>query len=439
MNIHEVAVAVEKAILVGVVLPKDRRWEVDEYLSELQQLAATAGVEVVDQLVQDRQRLDPATFIGSGKVEELQQMVNGYQAKAVIFDEDLTPAQIRNLEKAIKAKIIDRSTLILDIFAKHARTRTAKTQVELAQLQHLLPRLTRQWTHLSRQVGGIGTKGPGETQLETDRRLIRTRIETLRRELAKIDRQRQTRRKGRQESFRASLIGYTNVGKSTIMNLFSGADVLVEDQLFATLDPTVRQVPLDSTHTILLSDTVGFIRKLPHQLVESFKSTLDEAVEADLLLHVVDVSHPAFHDQVQVVNEVLEEIGAAQKPVLMVFNKIDRLKEKTMLPALQQQYPQAVFISATRQIRTEKLKQELVRFMEKNFVKTTVKIPLRHAGLVNQIYAMAVVLQQKYTDNEVILTFKSTAVNRDKIRYLVDSAGAGNGKALPFREEEGKD
>lgn len=427
MNIHEVAVEVEKAILVGVVLPKDRRWEVDEYLSELQQLAATAGVEVVDQLVQDRQRLDPATFIGSGKVEELQQMVNAYQAKAVIFDEDLTPAQIRNLEKAIKAKIIDRSTLILDIFAKHARTRTAKTQVELAQLQHLLPRLTRQWTHLSRQVGGIGTKGPGETQLETDRRLIRTRIETLRRELARIDLQRQTRRKGRQESFRASLIGYTNVGKSTIMNLFSGAEVLVEDQLFATLDPTVRQVPLDSTHTILLSDTVGFIRKLPHQLVESFKSTLDEAVEADLLLHVVDVSHPAFHEQIQVVNEVLKEIGAAQKPVLMVFNKIDRLKEKTMLPSLKRQYPQAVFISATRQIRTEKLKQELVRFMEKNFVKTTVKIPLTHAGLVNQIYGMAVVLQQKYTEHEIILTFKSTAVNRDKIRYLVDSASAGNG------------
>ena len=438
MNIHEVAVEVEKAILVGVVLPKDRRWEVDEYLSELQQLAATAGVEVVDQLVQDRQRLDPATFIGSGKVEELQQMVNAYQAKAVIFDEDLTPAQIRNLEKAIKAKIIDRSTLILDIFAKHARTRTAKTQVELAQLQHLLPRLTRQWTHLSRQVGGIGTKGPGETQLETDRRLIRTRIETLRRELARIDLQRQTRRKGRQESFRASLIGYTNVGKSTIMNLFSGAEVLVEDQLFATLDPTVRQVPLDSTHTILLSDTVGFIRKLPHQLVESFKSTLDEAVEADLLLHVVDVSHPAFHEQIQVVNEVLKEIGAAQKPVLMVFNKIDRLKEKTMLPSLKRQYPQAVFISATRQIRTEKLKQELVRFMEKNFVKTTVKIPLTHAGLVNQIYGMAVVLQQKYTEHEIILTFKSTAVNRDKIRYLVDSASAGNGKALPLREE-GKD
>ena len=408
-------------------MPKDRRWEVDEYLSELQQLAATAGVEVVDQLVQDRQRLDPATFIGSGKVEELQQMVNAYQAKAVIFDEDLTPAQIRNLEKAIKAKIIDRSTLILDIFAKHARTRTAKTQVELAQLQHLLPRLTRQWTHLSRQVGGIGTKGPGETQLETDRRLIRTRIETLRRELARIDLQRQTRRKGRQESFRASLIGYTNVGKSTIMNLFSGAEVLVEDQLFATLDPTVRQVPLDSTHTILLSDTVGFIRKLPHQLVESFKSTLDEAVEADLLLHVVDVSHPAFHEQIQVVNEVLKEIGAAQKPVLMVFNKIDRLKEKTMLPSLKRQYPQAVFISATRQIRTEKLKQELVRFMEKNFVKTTVKIPLTHAGLVNQIYGMAVVLQQKYTEHEIILTFKSTAVNRDKIRYLVDSASAGNG------------
>ncbi|RMF59710.1 MAG: GTPase HflX, partial [Calditrichaeota bacterium] len=338
--------SVEKAILVGVVLPRSNRWEVEDNLSELKLLAATSGVEVVAELVQERQQINPTYFIGKGKVEELHRLVKQFKVSTVIFDDDLTPAQCRNLENALEVKIIDRSTLILDIFAHHARTREAKTQVELAQLQHMLPRLTRQWTHLSRQVGGIGTKGPGETQLETDRRLVRNRIETLRKELQKIDQRRVTRRQGRKDCFKISLVGYTNVGKSTIMNLLTGSEVLVEDQLFATLDSTVRRIDLIPNVDVLLSDTVGFIRKLPHQLVASFKSTLDEVAEADLLLHVVDVSHPLYQEQIQTVNEVIREIGAGDTPMLMVFNKIDLLKEKSLLTGIKKQYPEGVFISA---------------------------------------------------------------------------------------------
>ncbi|RMH87344.1 MAG: GTPase HflX, partial [Calditrichaeota bacterium] len=388
----------EKVVLVGVVLPRHRRWEVEDNLAELRLLAATSGVEVVEELIQERRQVNPAYFIGRGKVEELSRLVKARGIQTVIFDDDLSPAQVRNLEEATGCKIIDRSTLILDIFAKHARTRMAKTQVELAQLQYLLPRLTRQWTHLSRQVGGIGTKGPGETQLETDRRLIRKRIETLQRALAKFDRQQATRRKGRQGEFKVSLVGYTNVGKSTIMNLLTGANVLVEDQLFATLDSTVRRVHLDGQHHILLSDTVGFIRKLPHHLIASFKSTLDEVLEADLLLHVVDISHPAYADQIRTVNEVIQEIGAGEKPMLMVFNKIDALKEKGLIASLKAQYPEGVFISATRHIRIEKLKQTLIDFIEANFVETEVKIPHQCSQLLNLIHTQAVVTGEEYTD-----------------------------------------
>ncbi len=313
MTLHQINSAPEKAILVGVVLPADNRWEVEENLSELKLLAQTSGVRIVDELMQERRQISPSHFIGKGKVQELTQMVKMHQVSTVIFDDDLSPAQVRNLEKAVEAKIVDRSALILDIFADHARTRAAKTQVELAQLQYLLPRLTRQWTHLSRQVGGIGTKGPGETQLETDRRLIRNRIESLQKALQKIDQQRITQRKGRKDSFQVSIIGYTNVGKSTIMNLFSDANVLVEDQLFATLDSTVRRVELDDQHQILLTDTVGFIRKLPHHLIAAFKSTLEETVEADLLLHVVDASYSGFEEQIKIVNQVLQDIGAGDR------------------------------------------------------------------------------------------------------------------------------
>jgi GTP-binding protein HflX len=430
LYINEVNSAPESAILVGVILPRHSRWEVRDNISELRSLADTSGVMVVDELIQERQFIDPAYFIGTGKVEELSRRVKMHHLSTVIFDDDLSPAQARNLEKATGAKIVDRSALILDIFAQHARTREARTQVELAQLQYLLPRLTRQWTHLSRQVGGIGTKGPGETQLETDRRLIRKRIETLQKELQKIDQQRQIRRKGRSNIFRASLVGYTNVGKSTIMNLLSGSDVLVENQLFATLDSTVRRAELDLNHDILLSDTVGFIRKLPHNLIASFKSTLDEAVEADILLHVVDVSHPAFSEQIHVVNEVLQEIGAGEKPVLIIFNKIDLLEEKTMLQSLKQQYPNSVFISATRHIRIKQLNQELINFIEKNFVDSKVQIPLAHSRLVNTVYSLAVVTHQEYSDSHVTLQFRSSADNRSKIKRLLEKAVQPNRKSV---------
>lgn len=410
----------EKALLVGVVLPNASHWEVDDNLEELRLLAETAGVEIVDKLVQEREKINPAYFIGSGKVDELTRLVKAADATSVIFESDLTPAQIRNLENATGAKIIDRSTLILDIFAKHARTREAKTQVELAQLQYLLPHLTRQWGHLSRQVGGIGTKGPGETQLETDRRLVRKRIEVLRKELKKIDQQRSTRRKGRENKFRVSLVGYTNVGKSTIMNLLSGSDVLVEDQLFATLDSTTRKVKLNEHHDILLSDTVGFIRKLPHHLVASFKSTLDEVRNADLLLHVVDISHPAFQEQIPTVLQVLEEMGLNEIPILTVFNKIDLLKENNIIASLRNEFPNSVFISAARHIRTERLKEAIVKFIELKFVETEVDIPIDNQSLVNFIYSNTVVKEQIYDNNHIVIKFKSSVPVRDKIVRTIE-------------------
>lgn len=424
----------ERAILVGVILPGHKRWDVEENLAELKQLASTASVESVDEIVQERNRLEPSTFIGKGKVEELCGLLKMHDATTVIFDDDLTPAQTRNLEKKTEAKIIDRSSLILDIFARNARTREAKTQVELAQLKYMLPRLTRQWTHLSRQVGGIGTKGPGETQLETDRRLVRTRIEVLRKDLNLIQQRRATRRKGREEVFRASLVGYTNVGKSTIMNLLSNAGVLVQDQLFATLDSTVRQVELDSQHQILLSDTVGFIRKLPHHLVESFKSTLDEVLEADLLIHVVDSSHPGFEEQIETVKTVIKDLGASQKPMLMVFNKIDKLEDKAIIGALKRRYPGSVFISAIRQIRIEDLRNMLIDFLQQSFVEGKVAFPHRLSKLTNFVHNLAVVTSQEYTDEEVQIAFKATQGNRDRILQTVAlecEAGGKNGTPEP--------
>ncbi|HUI64610.1 MAG TPA: GTPase HflX, partial [Bacteroidota bacterium] len=299
----------ERAMLVGVATPSTRRGRVEEYLDELALLAESSGASVVGRMVQERRTIDPAFFIGRGKAEELAARTEAEGVDLVLFDDDLTSVQVRNLERLINRKIVDRSGLILDIFAGRARTNEAMTQVELAQLQYMLPRLTRQWTHLSKQFGGIGTKGPGETQIETDRRAIRTRISRLNAKLKRISKERAEQRKGRERLPRVALVGYTNAGKSTIMNCFSGAEVLVEDRLFATLDSTVRLVTLSPVHKILLSDTVGFIRKLPHHLIASFKSTLDEVTEADILLHVVDMSHPLFGEQILVVNDTLEEIG----------------------------------------------------------------------------------------------------------------------------------
>lgn len=395
----------QKTILIGIEWRGQKPGEAKENLDELAQLAKTAGLNVVEVLFQNRQKINPAFFIGPGKVNEVIRLLEKLEAKVIIFDEDLSPAQIRNLEKTLDVKIIDRSTLILDIFAKHAQTREAKTQVELAQLKYFLPRLTRQWTHLSRQVGGIGIRGPGETQLETDRRLVQKRIEKLQRDLLRIDRQRKVRRQHRKGNFRVALVGYTNVGKSTIMNLLSGSNVSVEDQLFATLDSTVRKVQLNNDHQILLSDTVGFIRKLPTHLIASFKSTLDEVVEAELLLHIVDIDHPYYRDQMLAVIKVLEEIKAHHKQVLIVFNKIDLLKEIGVINALKAQFPQSVFISAQKQIGLEGLKQRIIEIMEKNFVKGQIKVPLDDQKFLHYIHQVSKIEKKEYNDGIVDLIF----------------------------------
>ncbi|MDE7418615.1 MAG: GTPase HflX [Muribaculaceae bacterium] len=316
----------ERTVLVGLVTQKQSEAKVNEYLDELDFLAKTAGAEPEKRFIQKLDYPNPRTYVGTGKLEEIRKYVEDNDIGLVIFDDDLSSKQVLNIEKELKVKILDRTSLILDIFAKRAQTATARTQVELAQYQYLLPRLTRMWTHLERQRGGIGMRGPGETQIETDRRIILDKISRLKEELKDIDKQKNIQRKNRGNMTRVALVGYTNVGKSTIMNLLSKSDVFAENKLFATLDTTVRKVTIDNL-PFLLSDTVGFIRKLPTHLVKSFKSTLDEVREADLLMHVVDVSHPNFEEQIEVVDKTLSEVcGAAQKPQILVFNKIDAFK-----------------------------------------------------------------------------------------------------------------
>ncbi|NBC83088.1 MAG: GTPase HflX [Bacteroidetes bacterium] len=313
----------ERAVLVGFINQEQNQEKVQEYLNELAFLAETAGANTIEQFTQQLDTPNPKTFVGSGKLEEIRQFVLTHHIDTVIFDDELSPTQLRNIERELKnCKILDRTNLILDIFAGRAQTAHAKAQVELAQYQYLLPRLTRMWTHLERQRGGIGMRGPGETEIETDRRIIRDKISRLKEQLKKIDRQKSTQRKNRGKLVRVSLVGYTNVGKSTLMNVLSKSEVFAENKLFATLDTTVRKVVIGNL-PFLLSDTVGFIRKLPHSLVESFKSTLDEVRESDILLHVVDISHPDFEEQIRIVNETLQEIGANDKKVIYVFNKID--------------------------------------------------------------------------------------------------------------------
>ena len=317
----------EKAILIGLITPDVKQENAYDYLKELAFLAKTAGAEPIRNFTQRLAHPDNKTFIGKGKIEEVKIFIEEHTVSLIIFDDDLTPSQIRNLDRIFgdKCKILDRSSLILDIFASRAKTAQARTQVELAQYQYLLPRLTRMWTHLERQKGGIGMRGPGETQIETDRRIIKDKITLLKKKLDKIDKQSLTRRKGREHLIRVALVGYTNAGKSTLMNVLAKSEVFAENKLFATLDTTVRKVVIGNL-PFLLTDTVGFIRKLPHQLVESFKSTLDEVRESDLLLHIVDISNHNFNDQIETVNKTIIELGVIDKPILVVFNKIDAYK-----------------------------------------------------------------------------------------------------------------
>ena len=366
----------EKAVLVGVVQKGQTDTQVMEYLEELAFLAETAGAQPVRTFMQRMPHPDSKTYVGKGKVEEIREYVQGRDVRVVIFDDELSGAQITNLEKALHVKTIDRSDLILDIFARRAKTAQARAQVELAQYQYILPRLRGMWKHLERLGGGIGTRGPGESEIETDRRIVREKITLLRRRLAEIDRQAQTQRQQRGELIRVALVGYTNVGKSTLMNLLAKSEVLAENKLFATLDTTTRKVVYEQT-PFLLSDTVGFIRKLPHHLVESFKSTLDEVKECDVLLHVVDISHPQYEDQMRVVRLTLEEMGCCEKPVIVLFNKMDRYEELTfdawLEPAVRGQLlrdledrwmletqGQTVFISATERRNIDTLRQTVL-------------------------------------------------------------------------------
>lgn len=321
-KLHDTAIKPERAVLVGITTKGQSQERTNEYLDELSFLVDTAGGIPVKRFTQSLDMVNSKTFVGSGKIEDIAQYIEDEEIDLCVFDDELSPSQLRNLEKALKCKILDRTNLILDIFAKRAQTAHARTQVELAQCQYLLPRLTRMWTHLERQKGGIGLRGPGETEIETDRRIIRDKITLLKKKLKLIDKQKKTQRKNRESLIRVSLVGYTNSGKSTVMNLLSKSDVFAENKLFATLDTTVRKVVIENL-PFLLTDTVGFIRKLPHGLIESFKSTLDEVRESDLLIHIVDISHPDFEEQINIVNQTLADIEVNHKPSLLVFNKID--------------------------------------------------------------------------------------------------------------------
>ncbi len=409
----------ERAILVGLATPMVDRMRVGEYLEELTLLAESAGALVVHKVLQARSSIDPAHFIGKGKAEELGWLVGEKHISLVIFDDDLSSVQIRNLERCINCKIIDRSGIILDIFASRARTREAKTQVELAQLQYMLPRLTRQWTHLSKQFGGIGTKGPGETQIETDRRAIRSRITHLKAKLREIGKERAVQRKGREKFPRVALVGYTNAGKSTLLNWFADAGVMVEDRLFATLDATTRLVTLPPAHSILLSDTVGFIRKLPHHLVASFQSTLDEVREADILLHVVDVSHPAFEEQITVVNETLEEINAQGKPTIIVFNKVDRVDTQGRVPYLRANHDNAVAVSALRGINMQALERLIVTLLEGNMAVETLTLSQNDYPILSQIHDLAEVLEKRYDGTTITIRFRMNRMHADRLRKIL--------------------
>lgn len=374
----------EYAILVSLITPSVGETQALEYLDELEFLASTAGAQTIKRFTQRADHPDHRTFVGKGKLQEIRQYIERHEeVNMVVFDDDLTGKQTNNIEEALKVKIVDRSTLILDIFANRAQTAQAKTQVELAQMKYLLPRLRGLWTHLERQRGGIGMRGPGETQIETDRRLVQFRIKNLEDKLEDIDRQSQTQRKTRGELIRVALVGYTNVGKSTLMNLLSKSEVLAENKLFATLDTTVRKVVFGQI-PFLLSDTVGFIRKLPHHLVESFKSTLDEVRESDILLHVVDVAHPQFEDHIRTVQNTLQELGAGEKPILMVFNKIDLYRERyfddlldaatrreleaDMDERLLNTYGEHVFLSAHTKEGLESLRERMTRLIKEAYV-----------------------------------------------------------------------
>jgi len=409
----------ERAILIALITGEQTKDQAEEHLDELELLTDTAGAETVFKIMQDRHRPDSAYFVGKGKAEEVAQLIELNDIQLVIFDDDLNPTQARNLEKLFERKILDRSGLILDIFASHAKTREAKTQVELAQLQYMLPRLSRAWTHLSKQYGGIGTKGPGETQIETDRRIIRTRISKLKENLKKIDAQQLTKSSGRKEFIAACLVGYTNAGKSTLLNLLTDAGVVAEDKLFATLDSTTRSLDLEKNKKILLSDTVGFIRKLPHHLVASFKSTLTVVKDADIILHIIDVTNNSFEDHIKIVDSTLEELNSSKKTQIKVFNKIDALNDKSKMDYILNKYKNSILISAERGINIGGLKKMLLEIYEKNFVEGRVELKHHESKMISKLYEMAEIISTDYEEDKIVIIYRANKSVNDKIQRIV--------------------
>ena len=407
----------EKALLIGVIHGKLDNNKVDEHLNELELLTLTAGAQVVGKITQKLSRINPSFFIGSGKAEQIINQANEMGVSLIIFDDELSPAQIKNYSNLVEdIKVIDRSTLILDIFSQHAQTKEAKTQVELAQLEYMLPRLTRAWTHLERQMGGIGARaGAGETQIEVDRRLLRNRISKLKKELDKIDKERVTQSKHRINQFKVALVGYTNAGKSTLMKTLSGADVLIKNQLFATLDTTIRTVKLDNSHSILLSDTVGFVRKLPHHLVASFKSTLKEVVDADLILIVLDASSNEVLDHYNTILQVLKDLGVERHLSLTIINKIDHQNAKKQLPFLNRTFKDGVFISALNKLMIDSITNKIINIMEKNYQIVDLHFSYKESKQLALAQEGVDVLERTYNNDHVLLKVKAS---RDRISQI---------------------
>jgi GTP-binding protein HflX len=411
---EELTVHLERAVLVSVALPS-RPWAGADPLDELRGLAQTAGANIVGELTQKRDRIIPGTYIGKGKLDELNEIVQAKDAEVVIFDNDLSPAQVRNLEKATSAKVIDRSELILDIFATRARTIEAKWQVELAQLEYALPRLKRMWTHLSRYKGGIGLRGPGETQLEEDRRLVGLKIRDLKARLSSVQARRQREVRSRREEHTISLVGYTNAGKSTLMNKLTGAGVYVENKLFSTLDTRTRQWRLSDWGRVLLSDTVGFIRALPHHLVASFKATLEEARQASLLLHVVDASNPHAEEHILAVMKVLKELECDKRPMLLVLNQIDRLQDLSFLQVLQAHHPRAVAVSAATGQGLDDLRDAVIEMLSADFAQVVIDVDAGNGRVLAYLAAHAEIYRQEFHDNRIKMY---GAMPRHLVRHL---------------------
>jgi len=413
----------EKAFLVGTVLRGITLSQVEAQLEELKFLADTAGADTLSISTQNRNKPDPATFIGKGKVVRIINQSKELECNIIIFNDDVSPTQIKNLQKAAgdEIKVIDRTGLILDIFTKHAKSKEAKTQVELAQLVYLLPRLTRQWTHLERQMGGIGTRaGAGETQIEIDRRLIRNQISRLKKELEKIEKQRKVQSHGREGAYRIALVGYTNTGKSTLMNTLTDAEVLVQDQLFATLDTTTRKLELDVGITVLISDTVGFIRNLPHDLIASFRSTLGEIRDVDLLLKIFDASSDTIHEQIETVEEVLKDLNLSEKSGLTVFNKIDAIQDPEIFKGLKKRFHDASFISSKDKFGIDDLTEKMSSFIKSEFKQDVFHLSFKQTKLLDTIYDLTHVLKKKSDYDGIKLQVEGSRKSLDKIRQILE-------------------